>query len=131
MTNPIKGREKKCVLAVDDVAIILSRVTDALEKRYDVVTVNSGPRALEYLVSNKPDLILLDIRMPGQDGFEMLRRLRTMEGRADIPVVVLTGLEDKQYVVEALSLGIRDYILKPFAPNDLLERVQRVLESGK
>lgn len=131
MPNPMQGPAKKCILVVDDVAIILSRVTDALEKRFDVITANSGERALEYLASNKPDLILLDIRMPGQDGFELLRIIKGMEDRADIPVIVLSGLEDKQYVVKALSLGVRDYILKPFAPSDLRERVQRVLESGK
>lgn len=131
MTNPSKEYRKKCVLVVDDAAIVLSRITDALGKQFDVVTVNSGSRALEYLAANKPDLILLDIRMPDKDGFEVLREIKSMEDRADIPVVVLTALEGKRYVVEGLSLGIRDYILKPFAANDLLERVQRVLEPGK
>ena len=129
MMNAIKDPKKKCVLAVDDAAIILSRVTDALGKHYNVVTANSGKRALEYLAANRPDLILLDIRMPDKDGFEVLREMKTREGRADVPVIVLTGLEGKRYVVEGLSLGIRDYILKPFAVNDLLERVQRVIES--
>lgn len=126
-----KEYTRKCVLAVDDAAIILSRVTDALGKHYDVITVNSGERALGYLSANKPDLILLDIRMPDISGFDILRRLKRMEDRADIPVIVLTGLEDKRYVVEGLSLGIRDYILKPFTANDLLERIQRVLGSEK
>lgn len=126
-----KEYTRKCVLAVDDAAIILSRVTDALGKHYDVITVNSGERALGYLSANKPDLILLDIRMPDINGFDILRRLKRMEDRADIPVIVLTGLEDKRYVVEGLSLGIRDYILKPFTANDLLERIQRVLGSEK
>ncbi|MDE7261278.1 MAG: response regulator [Oscillospiraceae bacterium] len=128
MTNPIKERGKKRVLAVDDAAIILSRITDALRKHYDVITVNSGSRALKYLDSNKPDLILLDIRMPIRDGFEILREIQTMEDRADIPVIMLTGMESKRYVMEGINLGIRDYVLKPFAPDDLLERVQRVLE---
>ena len=122
---------KKCILAVDDTAFILSRITDALVKHYDVVTVNSGARALKYLNKNKPDLILLDIRMPLRDGFEILREIQTMEDRADIPVVMLTGMEDKRYVMESIKLGIRDYILKPFDPNDLLARVRRILEPGK
>ena len=122
---------KKCILAVDDTAFILSRITDALVKRYDVVTVNSGVRALKYLSKNKPDLILLDIRMPLRDGFEILREIRTMEDRADIPVVMLTGMEDRRYVMESIKLGIRDYILKPFDPNDLLARVRRILEPEK
>ena len=131
MTTPGTKRGKKCILAVDDAAFILSRITDALVGRYDVVTVNSGVRALRYLEKNKPDLILLDIRMPLRDGFDILREIQTMEDRADIPVVMLTGMEDKRYVMESIKLGIRDYILKPFDPNDLLARVRRILEPGK
>lgn len=119
---------KKCILAVDDAAFILSRITDALVGRYDVIAVNSGARALKYLSKNKPDLILLDIRMPLRDGFEILREIQTMEDRADIPVVMLTGMEDRRYVMESIKLGIRDYVLKPFDPNDLLARVRRILE---
>ena len=131
MTTLGTNRGKKCILAVDDTAFILSRITDALSKHYDVVTVNSGIRALKYLTRNKPDLILLDIRMPLRDGFEILREIQTMEDRADIPVVMLTGMEDKRYVMESIKLGIRDYVLKPFDPNDLLARVQRILEPGR
>lgn len=131
MTTTGIKRGKKCILAVDDTAFILSRITDALVKHYDVVTVNSGARALKYLSKSKPDLILLDIRMPLRDGFEILREIQTMEDRADIPVVMLTGMEDKRCVMESIKLGIRDYILKPFTPSDLLARVQRILEPGK
>ena len=122
---------KKCILAVDDAAFILSRITDALGKHYDMVTVNSGTRALKYLDKNKPDLILLDIRMPIRDGFEILREIRAREDRADIPIIMLTALEDKQSVMKSIELGIRDYVLKPFTPDDLLERVQRVLEPNR
>ena len=128
MTKPWTEPGKKCILAVDDAAFILSRITDALGKHYHMVTVNSGARALKYLDKNKPDLILLDIRMPIRDGFEILREIRAMEDRADIPVIMLTAMEDKQTVMKSIELGIRDYVLKPFAPEDLLERVQRVLE---
>ncbi len=107
---------RKCILAVDDAAIILQRITDALGKDYQVVTVNSGSRALRYLEKEKPDLILLDIRMAPKDGFQTLREIRAMEDRADIPVVMLTGLEDKRYVMEGIKLGICDYILKPLPP---------------
>lgn len=128
MTRVSGERDKKCILAVDDAAFILGRITDALGSHYDVVAVNSGARALKYLDKNKPDLILLDIRMPLKDGFEILREIHTMEDRADIPVVMLTGMEGKQSVMEGIKLGIRDYILKPFDADDLLERVRRILE---
>lgn len=116
---------RKCILAVDDAAIILQRITDALGKHYDVVTVNSGVRALKYLDKNRPDLILLDIRMPIKDGFETLREIQAMEDRADIPGVMLTGMESKRFVMEGINLGIRGYVLKPFAPDDLLSRMAR------
>lgn len=127
MTNSWTGSRKKCILAVDDAAFILSRITDALGKHYDMITVNSGARALKYLDKNKPDLILLDIRMPIRDGFEILREIRSMEDRADIPVIMLTAMEDKQSVMKGIELGVCDYILKPFTPDDLLARVQRIL----
>lgn len=122
------GYGRKRILAVDDAAFTLSRITDALGKHYEMVTVNSGARALKYLNKNKPDLILLDIRMPGKDGFEILREIRSMEDRADIPIIMLTAMEDRQSVMRGIELGICDYVLKPFAPDDLLERVQRILK---
>lgn len=128
MIEPERKFVKKSILVVDDAAIILLRITEALGEYYDVVTVNSGTRALKYLETNKPDLILLDIQMPSMDGFEALRKIRAMEGRADIPVIMLTGVESKRYVVEGVKLGIRDYILKPFTTKELIERIQRVLK---
>ena len=125
--NGRNGRKR--ILAVDDAATILLRITDTLEKYYDVVTVNSGARALRYLEQVKPDLIGLDIRMTPYIGFVTLREIRDMKSRADIPVIMLTAMEDKNSVLEGITLGIRDYILKPFAPDDLLNRIRRVLES--
>ena len=129
--SEIRKNNKKRILAVDDAAIILQRITDALEEYYSVITVNSGVRALKFLEIEKPDLILLDIRMAPKDGFETLREIRSMEGRADIPVIMLTGVEDSSFVMEGFKLGISDYILKPFTPKDLIERISRVLEGGK
>ena len=122
---------RKRILAVDDAATILLRITDTLEKYYEVITVNSGVRALRYLERVKPDLILLDIRMTPKNGFETLREIRDMKDRADIPVIMLTAMEDKDSVMEGITLGISDYILKPFAPDDLLSRIRRVLEDGE
>ncbi len=128
MTQTRGGYGKKCILAVDDAAIILSRIWDALRNDYEVTTVNSGVRALKYLEEEKPDLILLDIRMPIKDGIQTLREIRAMEDRGDIPVIMLTGVEDSQSVLESAKLGICDYILKPFHDDDLRNRIQRALE---
>lgn len=124
-----KNKPKKRILAVDDAAIILQRIKDALDEYYSVITVNSGVRALKYLEIEKPDLILLDIRMAPKDGFETLAEIRAMENRADIPVIMLTGMEDSKSVMEGFKLGICDYVLKPFTPKDLHERISRVLEA--
>ena len=129
--SEIRKNNKKRILAVDDAAIILQRITNTLEEYYSVITVNSGVRALKFLEIEKPDLILLDIRRAPKDGFETLREIRSMEGRADIPVIMLTGVEDSSFVMESFKLGISDYILKPFTPKDLIERISRVLEGGK
>ena len=128
MTQTRGGYGKKCILAVDDAAIILSRIWDALRNDYEVTTINSGVRALKYLEQEKPDLILLDIRMPVKDGIQTLREIRAMEDRGDIPVIMLTGMEDSLFVLESVKLGIFEYILKPFHDDDLRNRIQRALE---
>lgn len=119
---------KKRILAVDDVAINLSVIENALKNQYDVVTVNSGSRALRYLERETPDLILLDIRMHHKDGIETLRDIRAMENKAHIPVIMLTSAHDRETVAESTRLGICDYVLKPFDPEDLRSRIQRALD---
>lgn len=122
------GDSRKCILAVDDSAIVLSRIESTLCNDYEVVTVNSGARALKYLKEEKPDLILMDIRMAQKDGIETLRDIRNMDDRKDIPVIMLTGVETKDSVLESAKLGICDYILKPFYNDELLRRIRRVFE---
>ncbi len=127
--NLIEGRSsKKRILAVDDTAIILTRISNTLGEDYDVITVNSGIRALKYLEQGRADLILLDIQMSQKDGIETLREIRAMKGCAHIPVIMLTGMEDKDFVLASAKLGIRDYILKPFCSDDLIKRIRRVFE---
>lgn len=126
--SQIGGGPKKRILAVDDSAIVLTRILGILRNDHDVVTVNSGMRAMRYLEMEKPDLILLDIKMVQQDGIETLREIRGKEECKDIPVIMLTGVEDKESVVESAKLGICDYILKPFCAAELLKRIQRVFE---
>ena len=121
-----KGNKKR-ILAVDDTAIVLTRISNILGNDYEVVTVNSGVRALRYLEQEKPDLILLDIQMAQKDGIQTLREIRTMKDREDIPVIMLTGVEDRDFVLESAKLGICDYILKPFYSDDFLKRISRVL----
>ena len=129
MSQTQSENARKRILAVDDAAIILSHISQTLQNDYEVITANSGGRALRYLEQEKPDLILLDIQMSPKDGIETLREIRAMKDRADIPVIMLTGMEDKTFVVESAKLGVCGYILKPFDSDDLLKRIQRVFAS--
>lgn len=126
MSQTEGGDAKKRILAVDDAAIILTRITNTLQNDYEVITVNSGTRALKYLEQEKPNLILLDIQMAQKDGIETLKEIRAMKDRADIPVIMLTGVEDKDFVLKSAKLGICDYILKPFYSDDLTKRIRKV-----
>lgn len=127
MSQMQRGSSKKRILAVDDTAIFLTRISNTLGNDYDVITVNSGVRALRYLEQEKPDLILLDVQMGQKDGIETLKEIRAMKDRADIPVIMLTGVEDKEVVLKSAKLGICDYILKPFSSDNLLDRIRLVL----
>ena len=120
----------KKILVVDDVAVSLSAAEKALSEEYEVVTVNSGTRALRYFESDRADLILMDIRMDGKDGIETLRELRQMSNGKDVPVIMLTSSQDKKSVIESSKLGVYDYILKPFEPRELRKRIKNALDAA-
>ncbi len=127
----MSGSTKKCILAVDDTAVILTRIMEVLGNDYEVVTANSGARAMKFLKERKPDLILLDIKMSPMNGIETLQAIRGRRDLEDIPVIMLTGVEDKETVMESAKLGICDYILKPFSSRELDNRVFRAFEKER
>ncbi|MFN8526056.1 MAG: response regulator transcription factor [Chloroflexota bacterium] len=115
----------KRVLAVDDEARYLRLMRLNLEASgYSFVGVNSGEEALDLLVRGGFDLVLLDVRMPGMDGFELLRDLREI---SDVPVIFVTALGEEADKVRGLKLGADDYLTKPFGAPELLARVEAVL----
>ncbi|MCM1189551.1 MAG: response regulator [bacterium] len=119
---------KMRILAVDDNVINLATIEQELKDKYEVVTVNSGARAVRFLAKDRPDLILLDVQMALMDGIETLKEIRTMEGGASIPVIMLTAKKDRETVIEGSKLGILDYVLKPFDGQDLQMRIDRALK---
>lgn len=123
--------ERKKILAVDDNTISLATIEQELKKDYEVIPMNSGDRALQYLRREKPDLILMDIQMAQKSGIETLREIRGMQKCKDIPVMMLTSKQDKASVVESSKLGIYDYVIKPFNGDDLHKRIDRILKEGK
>lgn len=120
--------KKQRILAVDDNSISLATIEQELEEEYEVVPINSGVRALQFLKKEKPDLILLDIQMAIKDGIETLKEIREMDNCQDIPVIMLTSNANRKMVLESSKLKISDYVLKPFKKRELSERIGAVLK---
>lgn len=117
------------ILIVDDVPDNLVVLGGLLQPLYDVLAAPSGMRALEIAIRQPaPDLILLDVMMPGMDGYEVLTRLQDTAQTRAIPVIFLTGLDDPRDEERGLALGAVDYITKPLQPAVVLARVRNQLE---
>jgi DNA-binding response OmpR family regulator len=123
----VAGKQaKQRVLLIDDEERIVNFVALKLKvSGYDVVCASSGEKGLELAESAKPDILLLDVIMPGIDGIEVLRRLRKF---SSVPVIVLSAKE--RVMDEVMALGANGFISKPFNPDDLVARVKLVLEPG-
>lgn len=119
-TNHMSGR----ILVVDDQQANLQVVSTLLSRHgYDVATAQHGEAALELLAAQPPDLVLLDMLMPGMDGFELLEEIRRDPALAQVPVVFLTVAQDRDLLLRAFESGAVDYVTKPFMPEELLARV--------
>jgi two-component system response regulator ResD len=114
------------VLVVDDEPAIVTVVRERLEREgFAVRAVASGEEALAHIEADPADLVVLDLMLPGIDGFEVLRRLRT-EGHA-VPVIVLTARDEDVDKIVGLELGADDYLVKPFNPRELSARIRALL----
>ncbi len=123
---------KGIILAVDDTSESLRILTEILVSQgYDVRPADSGELALASIEATQPELILLDIRMPGMDGFEVCRRLKGRSESHRIPVIFLSGVTDTKDRVEGLRLGAVDFISKPFEQEELLARIRTHLELSR
>ena len=112
------------VLVVDDDPALLEQAEAILSPQYGVSLASSGEQALHFLEKgNRPNLILLDILMPGMDGYETLAAIRSVEGCGNIPVVYVTSLTGPDAEVKGLTSGAADFLTKPFVPQVLLTRV--------
>ncbi len=112
------------ILAVDDTKLNLNVLVNVLGEQYALAVSLDGEGALRYVEENIPDLILLDIMMPGIDGIEVLRRLKSNERSRDIPVLMLTALSETEQKAQCFNLGAVDYIQKPFDVHELQARVK-------
>ena len=113
------------VLIVDDDVVLLRFMTEFLEgEAFEVIKANNGAEALRLAYREHPDIIILDVMMPGMDGFQVTRRIREM---ADIPLILLTAKSTEADKLQGFQLGVDDYITKPFSFAELSARIQAVL----
>ncbi|HEY5503002.1 MAG TPA: response regulator transcription factor [Candidatus Anoxymicrobiaceae bacterium] len=117
------------ILVVDDEEHIIELVELYLSKEgYQVVKATDGDEAVEKFADEKPDLLVLDIMLPGRDGLDVLRQVRKT---SQVPVIMLTARESEVDKVVGLELGADDYLTKPFSPRELVARVKAVLRRSK
>ncbi len=116
------------VLVVEDERDISALIAFHLTREgFRVQTVESGPEALQAAYADRPDLVLLDVMLPGLSGYEVLAELRRRPDLGDVPVVMLTARREEQDRIRGLELGADDYLTKPFSPRELVLRVAAVL----
>ncbi len=113
------------LLLIDDEAHILELARLYLERDgFQIATASTGPAGLEAALAQPPDLVVLDVMLPGLDGFEVCRRLRA---HSDVPIIMLTARDDDLDKILGLELGADDYLTKPFNPRELTARVKAIL----
>jgi two-component system sensor histidine kinase ChiS len=127
------GAAGRRILVVDDEPVNVQALVNFLSLAgYDVATASNGEEALDHLASGRPcDLVLLDVMMPRQSGFEVCQRIRESHSAADLPVILLTAKNRVSDLVTGFGAGANDYLTKPFASDELLARVNVHLELAK
>lgn len=118
---------KKKILVVDDEMSICLLLENFLSQDYDVVSINDGLEALEWLEENLPDLIISDIQMTKMDGYEFLTSVRQRGFTRHTPIIMLSGKSESKERIKCYRLGAQDYLTKPFNPEELEELVKKNL----
>ena len=118
---------RKKIVVVDDNASSLSLVRNLLKDHYEVYPAPSAIKLFTIMGNFIPDLVLLDIDMPGMSGYEVMQVMRENPRFKDIPIILLTGLTDLENEVEGFKLGAADYVTKPFSGELLLRRIGNLL----
>lgn len=120
------------VLIADDDPLLRALLQHKLAAEdHQIFAAEHGGEVLDMVRDHAPDLIVLDAMMPVMDGFEVLRKLKAGASTRDIPVIMLTALKREQDVVGGLQLGAADYLAKPFIPDELVQRIRRLLATAQ
>ncbi|MCE7996899.1 MAG: response regulator [Roseivirga sp.] len=123
--------DEPSLLLVEDNPDMQDYIASLLTENYNVHTADNGLQALEVLKKMKPDLIISDVMMPEMDGFTLLERLKSEDVYRNIPVIMLTSLTEQEDKLSALTIGVDDYLTKPFVTDELLARIKNLLHNYK
>ena len=119
------------VIAIDDEADILQLIRMKLSKEgFDVSTASNGDEGIEKVLRDKPDVMIVDILMPGKDGYQVVTEVKAKLGEDSPVIIMLTSKTEDADMVKGLSMGVDDYITKPFSPRELIERINVALIKG-
>ncbi len=123
---------KKNIVAIDDEYAIRYFYKVSLEKNYNIVTIKDGSEARKHLIenSNKIDLVILDLMLPGIDGFELLKEFKTKPISKNIPVIVVTAKHQDETIKKCKERGADGIVFKPFEPDILFKRIRDLLDSS-
>jgi DNA-binding response OmpR family regulator len=132
VTMPPQPRGRKRILVVDDEKDLVDLITYNLQRNgFDILAAYNGNDALEIAQRELPDLIILDLMLPGTDGTEVARRLKADSRTAQIPIIMLTAKSEETDVIVGLTLGADDYVTKPFSVKILLARLNTILRRAE
>lgn len=124
--NPNIDVDKLKVLIVDDVPLNILLVKKMLSQyTFQIQTATNGQAALDIISSDTPDLVLLDLMMPGIDGFEVIERVRAFEKTKNLPIIILSALNSEADIVRGMQLGANDFVNKPIIMEKLLNSVAK------
>lgn len=117
---------KKKIMIIDDEISIRFILEITLSEKYEVVSFENGKEAIAYLNrENLPDVVICDLQMPEIDGYTLTKEIRSNEKWLDIPVIILSGIEESDEKIKCFEIGADDYVVKPFNPKEIEARVSR------
>ena len=129
--SKIRNPPRRKIIYVDDAYFNLVSMKDRLKPYYEIFPVQSADVLFETLEKVEPDLILLDINMPGADGFDIIKGLKATPRFSNIPVIFLTGMKDRETVTTGLELGGVDFVFKPYYDEDLIDSIESQFDEEK
>lgn len=129
MTSAASANSKTTLLLVDDEPDVLRLLKAGCEQAgYEILTAGDAAEALRIFFQNRPNLVVVDLRMPGMNGFDLVARIREL---SDVPIIILSGLGGEEEKVRALSLGADDFVVKPVGIREMVARVETVLRRAQ